>query len=223
MDERRLALRNRMIGVLLRDARRREGCTLEECAEALGVSKSDIEAYEEGREPISLPELEVLGYVLDAPVSHFIDPHSQLTTDERDPDFATILSLRRRIIGTLVRQARLEADLDHHDLADWLGCTTDEVEAYELGKRSIPVTQLETLARSLELPLDYFRDEGDGPIAARQQQREIDRRFQDLPSNIKAFVAKPINVKYLELAMKLSHMPASRLREIAEGLLEITY
>ncbi len=223
MDERRLALRNRMIGVLLRDARRREGCTLEECAEALGVSKSDIEAYEEGREPISLPELEVLGYVLDAPVSHFIDPHSQLTTDERDPDFATILSLRRRIIGTLVRQARLEADLDHHDLADWLGCTTDEVEAYELGKRSIPVTQLETLARSLELPLDYFRDEGNGPIAARQQQREIDRRFQDLPSNIKAFVAKPINVKYLELAMKLSHMPASRLREIAEGLLEITY
>ena len=223
MDERRLALRNRMIGVLLRDARRQEGCTLEACAEALGVSKSDIEAYEEGREPISLPELEVLGYVLDAPVSHFIDPQSELTTDEKDPDFATILSLRHRIIGALVRQARLEADLDQDELADLLGWTTDEVEAYELGRRSIPVTQLETLARSLELPLDYFRDEGDGPIAARQQQREIDRRFQDLPSNIQAFVSKPINVKYLELAMKLSHMPASRLREIAEGLLEITY
>lgn len=223
MDDRRLALRNRMIGVLLRDARRQEGCTLEACAEALGVSKSDIEAYEEGREPVSLPELEVLAYVLDASVSHFTDPQSELTQEEGDPDFAAILTLRHRIVGALFRQARLEADLDQEDLAELLDCTADEIEAYELGNRGIPVTQLETLARSLDVPLAYFRDEGNGPIGRRQQQREIDRRFHDLPSDIQAFVAKPINVKYLELAVKLSQMSASRLREIAEGLLEITY
>jgi transcriptional regulator with XRE-family HTH domain len=212
-----------MIGVLLRDARRRDGSTLEECAEALDVSESDVRAYEEGREPVSLPELEVLAYLLGAPVSHFIDPESELMKDEGDPDFAAILRLRHRIVGALIRQARLEAEMDQDELADLLDCTEDKVKAYELGKRGMPVTELETLARSLDLPLDYFRAQGNGPIGARQQQREMDHRFQDLPADIQAFVAKPINVKYLELAMKLSHMSASRLREIAEGLLEITY
>jgi transcriptional regulator with XRE-family HTH domain len=223
MDERRLALRNRMIGVLLRDARRREGRTVEECAEAIGVSESDVEAYEEGREPVSLPELEVLGYILDAPVSHFTDPQAELATVEPDPDFAAVLTLRHRIVGALLRKARLEAGMEPGDLADMLGWSEDEIEDYELGKRAIPVTRLEVLERSLDLPDDYFRDETSGPVAAWQQQREIDHRFRHLPSDVQAFVAKPINVKYLELAMKLSHMSASRLREIAEGLLEITY
>jgi len=223
MDDRRLALRNRMIGVLLRDARRREGRTVEECAEAIGVSESDIEAYEEGRESVSLPELEVLGYLLDAPVSHFTDPQSELTTMEPEPDFGTILSLRHRIVGALLRQARLEADLDQEEMADLLNCAADEVEAYELGVRAVPVAKLEALERSMDLPEDYFRDEKSGPVAAWQQQREIDHRFRHLPSDVQSFVAKPINVKYLELAMRLSQMSASRLREIAEGLLEITY
>jgi len=223
MDERRLALRNRMIGVLLRAARRKEGRTLEECAEALGVSKGDIRAYEEGREPVSLPELEVLGYALDAPVSHFTDPQSELPSEEADPDFAAILNLRHRIVGALIRQARVEVDLDQDDLAERIGCSADDVEAYELGKHPIPVAQLETLARSLDLPLDYFGDQENNPIGAWDQQGQRDHRFHHLPSDIQTFVAEPINVRYLELAVKLSQMSASRLREIAEGLLEITY
>lgn len=57
--EDRLALRNRIVGVLLRNARERAEKTKRECAEALGVSTSTFTAYEEGRKPISLPELEM--------------------------------------------------------------------------------------------------------------------------------------------------------------------
>jgi transcriptional regulator with XRE-family HTH domain len=39
---------------------------------------------------------------------------------------------------------------------------------------------------------------------------------------LKEFISKPINLPFLELAMKLSRMDAKKLREIAEGLLEIT-
>ena len=65
MAEERLVVRNRIIGLLLRDARERADKTKRECAAALGVSTSTITAYEEGRKSLSLPELEVLAYVLD--------------------------------------------------------------------------------------------------------------------------------------------------------------
>ena len=71
MAEEKLALRDRIIGLLLRDAREQADKTKRECARALGVSSGTITAYEEGRKSISLPELEVLSYVLDVPVSHF--------------------------------------------------------------------------------------------------------------------------------------------------------
>ena len=47
--------------------------------------------------------------------------------------------------------------------------------------------------------------------------------LKELPLELREFVVKPINRSYLELAMKLSKMPAGQLRAIAEGILEITY
>jgi len=40
---------------------------------------------------------------------------------------------------------------------------------------------------------------------------------------VREFVSRPINLSYLELAMKLAQMPAGSLRQIAEALLEITF
>jgi len=40
---------------------------------------------------------------------------------------------------------------------------------------------------------------------------------------VRAFISKPVNLPYLELAMRLSDLSAEKLRGVAEGLLEITY
>lgn len=223
MVERSLALRDRMIGVLLRDARRHNGRTKAECAEALGVSTTVIEAYEEGRKSISLPELEVLGYVLETPVTCFTSSDPKLKTKGDDPDFGSILQLRHRMIGALLRQARLEASMSRGDLADVLHCSPSLVEDFELGQQAIPFTKLELVARHLDLQLDHFLNGHKGAVGRWHHQKELDLQFHELPTEIQEFVVKPVNIKYLELAMKLSHMPASRLRDIAEGLLEITY
>ena len=127
MVERRLTLRDRIIGVLLRDTRQQDGQTKAQCAEALGVSTDTIDAYEEGRKSISLPELEVLGYVLDTPLAHFLERESELKTGSDEPDFQAILDLRHRIIGALLRQARLEADVEQEDLAELLGCSPHRI------------------------------------------------------------------------------------------------
>ena len=223
MVERRLTLRDRMLGVLLRDTRRQNGMTKQECADALGVPVSTIDAYEEGRKPISLPELEVLGYLLDTPASQLLRPEAGLEPESDDPDFGAVLNLRHRIIGALLRQARMEADLQQEDLAELLDQPTSRIADYERGVETIPVSELEILAQHVDVTIDRFLNCREGPVGEWHRQVEMDQSFHQLPDDVQEFVTKPINIKYLEVAMKLSQMPASKLRAIAEGLLEITY
>lgn len=222
MIQRSLELRDRIIGVLLREARRQHGRTRAECADALGVPTSMIDAYEEGRASISLPELEVLGYVLDTPVAHFTQPEAQLTTEVERPDFQAMLGLRHRTIGILVRRARMELGMKQRDLAELLDCSTGRIVEFEQGEQPIPVAELELLARHLDLSLEHFLNGNTGVVGRWQRREDVDRRFHALPPAVQEFVARPMNLKYLELAMKLSQMPASELRGIAEALLEIT-
>ncbi len=219
----KLALRNRIIGLLLRDARERAEKTKRECAAALGVSVATITAYEEGRKPISLPELEVLAYVLDTPAAHFWERTPQLVSEEEVPPLQEVLALRHRIVGALLRQARLEAGVSQKELADLLGCSARRLSSYEYGERPIPLAELELLAEHLHLSLEYFLDNQEGPVGEWHRQEEAWYRFRELPQEIQEFVVQPINIKYLEVAMKLAGMPAGGLRAIAEGLLDITY
>ena len=222
MAEEQIALRNRVIGLLLRDARERADKTKRECAAALGVATATISAFEEGRKAISLPELEVLAYLLDTAVSHFWDREPEVGPEETPP-LEDVLALRHRIVGALLRQARIEADVSQKELATLLGCSTSRLSSYEYGKRPIPLSELELLAQRLNLPLDYFLDTKEGPVGEWHRREEAWQRFIEFPKEMQEFVSQPINIKYLEIAMRLAQMSAEGLRDIAEGLLDITY
>ncbi|MGB9871115.1 MAG: helix-turn-helix domain-containing protein [Anaerolineae bacterium] len=222
MDQEAIALRNRMIGLLLRDARLRAGRTKQECANWLGVPVSTLTAYEEGRKPVSLPELEALAFFLDVPVQHFWDPDAQLLIEESTPPVQEILAIRHRMIGALLQQARREAGKSRKDLAQSLGCSVRRIAAYEQGEQPVPMAELEILANALNRPIEYFLDSS-GLIGKWEAEQQAFRVFRQLPPEIQEFVSRPINRSYLEVAMKLAEMPASALRQIAEGLLEITY
>ncbi len=231
MNREALELRGRILGVLIRDARIHSGRTPEECARFLGVSPETFIAWEEGDRPISLPELEALAYFLNVPLSHFLSDDPQLLGEPPDANIPEFLALRHRIVGVLIRQAREEAGKSLEDLARLLDCTPEQIEAYEYGELPIPLPELEVLAHALDCPMERFLDQG-GPLAqgvlqeqrpARSEEDPALRAFRELPPQIQEFVLKPINRSYLEIAMKLAEMPAGKLREIAEGLLEITY
>jgi transcriptional regulator with XRE-family HTH domain len=222
-SEERMVLRDRAIGVLLRDARTRAEKSKRECAAALGVSTGTISAYEEGRRSISLPEMEVLAYFLDVPVAHFWDPEGRLLAEEGLPPLQSVMELRHRIVGALLRQARLEADKSQKELAESLGCPSRRISTYEYGERPIPLRDLEVLAQVLDCPLAYFLDEQSGPVGEWEREQELYRRFRELPDDLCEFIVRPINRSYLELALKLAEMPAGALRDIAEGLLDITF
>ncbi len=68
-----IALRQRVIGVLLRQARTEAGRSQEDLAELLDVPTSRISSYELGKTEIPLQELEVLADYLGVPLNYFLD------------------------------------------------------------------------------------------------------------------------------------------------------
>ncbi len=223
MIETKLTLRNRIVGLLLRSARERANKTKQECAEALGVSPGTITAYEEGRKPISLPEIEILAYLTSTPATYFWAYDSDIESEDEPVQLGEILALRHRIVGALLRQARQEADMTQKELAELLGCSPSSISSYEYGEQPISLAELEILARQLNLPLEHFLDGQEGAVGEWHRQQVVHRRFEKLPKEVQEFVVRPINIRYLEVAMRLAAMPVGGLRGIAEGLLDITY
>lgn len=216
-------LRQKITGVLLRQARLDAGKTLKECGQVLGLSSSAVSAMEHGRRPISLPELEVLAFYLGAPLEHLLDGDSEAAhvSVESMPS-EELLALRHRIVGALLRQARLDLDLSQAELAKTIGVPASRISQYELGEKPIPLVDLEAIAQILEIPLTHFLDEGIGPTGKQQQFDREWRRFGNLPPDVRSFIVEPTNLDYIKLAMSLSAVSADKLRSIAASLLEIT-
>jgi transcriptional regulator with XRE-family HTH domain len=218
-----IAIRTRKLGVLIRDARLADRRTIPETAKAIGITATQLRAYEEGAHAPSLPELEVLAYYLDLPVQHFwgSDARSEIGSRIELLDLTKLAAVRQRIIGTLLRQKRLQADRSLKALAAETGLSIARIKAYELGERPIPVPELDVILQVLGGQLETFFSQA-GPIGTWMSEQALIDEFMDLPPDLRAFVCMPINRPYLELAKNLSQMPTDKLRAIAEGLLDIT-
>jgi transcriptional regulator with XRE-family HTH domain len=218
-----IAIRTRKLGVLIRDARQAARRTVTETARAIGITPAFLRAYEGGRKAPSLPELEVLAYYLDLPIRHFWS--SEALSDDAartEPlDLVKLAALRHRIIGTLLRQKRLQASISLKGLSVETGIPQGRLKAYELGERAIPLPELEAILSVLGGRVEAFFDQS-GPIGKWMNEQETIDEFMQLPPELRAFVCMPVNRPYLELARNLSHLSTEKLRSVAEGLLDIT-
>jgi transcriptional regulator with XRE-family HTH domain len=220
----RFELRSRMLGVLMRDARQARGQTVEACAEALACEPDQLARFETGEASPSLPELELLAGFLDVPLGRFWSDHvlaAQHTAHRPALPPAEVLALRDRLIGAQLRHARQEQGRSTADLAAELGRDPADLDAYELGEVPIPLPELEALASRLRLSMEeLFAAQGTlGQWRARHRALE---RVRELPPDLLDFLGHPHSESYLRLAQHLAELPAGRLRQIAEGLLEIT-
>ncbi|MDT8306785.1 MAG: helix-turn-helix transcriptional regulator [Anaerolineae bacterium] len=213
--------RGRMLGSLIREARHHASRTAEECALMLGLTPEEFAAAEAGEHIVSLPELEVLAIYLDVPMAHFWGSHQ--LEQPAELDYQALLALRHKIVGGLLRQARLDAGYPAEELADAVGIEAGTLEQYERGEVAIPYLVLETLARELGKTVDLFLDDSRGPLGRHEAAKTRQRRFQEMPLEMQTFIVRPANISYLETAMRLSELDADKLRTIAASLLEITY
>jgi transcriptional regulator with XRE-family HTH domain len=225
MDKNKMLMQIRMkkLAIMIGDARRVSRRSVEECAAVMGVSTAEFQAIEGGKTAPSLPQLEALAYYLDVPVEHFWS--NKVLTENRPLDTAahqTLRRLRDRYLGTRLRQLRMEASLTPQDLAEKTSLEAETIEQYESGRVSVPLPNLESLARALNIRIEDIFDKS-GPIGEWRMQGEFVRSFIELSPRHQQFISKPVNLPYLELAIRLSDLSVERLRAIAEGILEITY
>lgn len=216
-------LKAKKLGVLIRDARQVSRKSLEECAQVIGVSPETFEAYELGQQAPSLPELEILAYSMQIPVDHFLSDDGLLAQSQPESplELSKLIALRQKIIGVMLRQARFEKKMALEDVAEQAGIQAEVLQAYEFGQKPVPVPELNLLAVVLDGHLSAFED-AVGPVGKWANQQRNLQSFKDLDAGLQEFVSKPVNRPYLEIAKRLSEMPADRLRLIAETLLEIT-
>lgn len=220
-----LAMRAKILGVLLKDARLTAGKSLKECADVLHSPVSTYTAYELGHKSPSLPELEILAFFLDTPLSHFWGNQVLTEAEKNDPAQLPkdeITRLRDRIIGAQLRQARTNAKLRLKDLASEIGISSGRLSAYEFGDKTIPLPELEAIVARLGLSVEDLR-ETHGPVGEWESTRRAFERFQKLPPDLREFFTQPANESYLHLAYHLSQLSSDRLRGVAEALLDITY
>ena len=218
-----LIIRRKITSVLLQGARLKAGKSKKDCAQALGITAGMYSAYEAGRRDISLPELELLAHYLKMPVGNFFDKQEDVITKEPVVQRGQVVPLRQRIIGALLRKARLDRKQSQKDLAAKLGISSRRLNQYEFGQQPIPLSQLQEAADLLGVSMRYFIDEGFGIIGGEELVHNQFQQFRDLPEDIRGFVANPSNVAYLRVAQRLSDMTTEQLRNIAAALLDITY
>jgi transcriptional regulator with XRE-family HTH domain len=215
-------IRAKKLGILMRDAREKSGKSLEECAQAMGISSEELSAVEEGERPPTLPELEILAFHLDVPIEHFWQSEILKPGDSaRMVDAENIKQTRQKAIGDLIQQSRNGADLSIEELSQQAGISASNLQTYEQGNVPIPLPELEAISQVLNNSITDFEDH-QGPVGSWFNDKKNVNEFLDLPQELREFVSKPINRPYLELAVKLSEMKVERLRAFAEGLLEIT-
>lgn len=218
-----LTLRAKKLGLLLRDAREAAGKSKADTGSAVGISAGSITSLESGRRSPSLPELELLCYYLDLPLEHFwteemIGSESGLMDPE---DIAHSLAMRDRGIGKKLEQARLHGNLTTTQVRDKTGISPARLKKYEAGDTSVPLPELEALARLYDLTVPDFIDP-DTTVGGYLLEKQAAADFRKLPRDLQAFVSKPVNQPFLELAKRLSGKTVDELRQVAEGLLEIT-
>ena len=235
-----LAQRSETLGALLRSARIRAGHSRVQCANFLNVTTQAIVAFEAGKSDITVTQLQKLARFFELPIAYFLSAEAPCGEDTAEIDEADIaqerMLLRQKLIGVQLRSARTQAGKTQRDCAGLLRVSTRNISEYERGIRDVPLVELEVLSRFLEVPLTRFieaEDDYDEDIPAVPQTATVRKRPPQPPEphpacahlspELQEFVAAPVNALYLHLALKLSQLPTSALREIGEALLEITY
>jgi transcriptional regulator with XRE-family HTH domain len=107
-----MAVRQRKIGALLRQARMNASISIRNLAHETGIASSRIKAYELGERPIPLPELEILVRTLGGRIESFFDKHGPvgqwLISEETVHNFLEMPMELREFVAMPVNRPYLE-------------------------------------------------------------------------------------------------------------------
>ena len=167
--------RAKKLGEMIHEARGQAGRSIADCAQVLGIAEDSFSQLESGEQVPSLPDLEVLAMYLDVPMAYFWGSASAEMTKEID--YASFADIRQRIVGALLRRARLQSNRSVEEIAGHIDSTVEQIQEYESGQVAVPLFDLDRIGKYLGVNLDYFSDEGRGPLAEHEAGQRMQKRF----------------------------------------------
>ena len=213
--------RAQKLGSLIQEAREHNGRSVAEVAAVLGIETAVYQQIEKGESHVSLPDLEALALYFKVPMGYFWG--SDHLPKEKPIDYASLNSLRHRVIGVLLRQLRIKERLTQANLAEQVDLDTETLAAYETGEQPIPYLHLEKMCKVLAVSITHFVESKHGPLRQHESRMQLLRQFELYPTEMQEFISNPTNSSYLETAKTLSEMDVAKLRELAESLIDITW
>ena len=211
--------RRELLGRLLRRARLAANLSRKEAAARAGLSPSLLARCERGDATLPLPHLELLSRLYGVPVASLLEDQA-VPQPPFPAEVQEYLAIRRKMIGVLLRQARLTRGKTLRECAEAIGYPSERLASVEFGEEDIPLPDLERLAEAIGLPLTHFVDPELRPSGDRAET--VLPGAAQMPEDVREFVAQPSNVLYIRVAMLLSQLSVETLRKIGEGLLDIT-
>jgi len=110
--EKWIGLRQRIVGLLLRQARQKAGLSQEELAEKAGIDAALVDSYEMGETPVPVPHLEAFASLLNCPVQDFRDqtgPLAEWAAQQQNlQDFKSLPPDLQRFVSRPVNRPYLE-------------------------------------------------------------------------------------------------------------------
>jgi transcriptional regulator with XRE-family HTH domain len=126
--------------------------------------------------------------------------------------------LRAKMLGALMREARLEAGKSLKETAALIGCGSSTLSSYEHGRKSISLPELEILAYHLDMPMRHFLTPSADTL---EDEREIKPKIMIMLRQrmIGAMLRQFRNERSLSIRQlaELVEMPPSRLSAFERG------
>lgn len=221
MNDQVFSIKAKKMGVRIAAFRQAKGFSIATLSQLAGIDESELKNVESGESSLSLPLIEWIALKIGVPADQLIEGEiNQVQSGEVTPQLLEqFTTLRDKMIALILRKTRLDQNKSLEEIAEHRGMTVDALVEYESGSVPIPWPALESLLEEFEIPVTSFfsapQIDGDAEMSPLNHNQHQDEMME--------FVSNPTNQPYLELAKKLSEMDASKLRTIAETILEITY
>jgi len=142
------------------------------CADFLRISLDRYVAYETGTLIPSLPEIELLAFFLNIPISAILENNNKKSPaydSQIQKHFDVLINLRNKIIGAKIRVLRNEKNLSAAELASKADFCEGDLDAYELGITPIRLSILKRILDVLDSSYLELIDE-DSILSKRQRK-----------------------------------------------------
>ena len=133
----------------LRELRKANNLGQKEVGAWIGVSDSSIRKYESGDRTPTPDALKTLANFFDVSVDYLLGNDIEETEN-------TISDYVFTVIGTRIKELRIENSLTQKELADFLNLTPKMISFYELGQRTPPSDIIIKLSEKFGVSTDYL-------------------------------------------------------------------